>query len=92
MEKTLPSGERGIVLDGDNIFLTGNGPSPTGDHPFLNRYNLTTKETKQLFKCDDDHYETVEGAAGCPWRQIPHAARKPHRAAQLLRPRRRRAT
>ena len=52
---------RVIVLDGDNIFLQGNGPSTAGDHPFLTRYNLATKESKQLFKCDDDHYEIFDG-------------------------------
>jgi dipeptidyl aminopeptidase/acylaminoacyl peptidase len=61
MEKTLPSGARVVILDGDNVFLQGSGPSTTGDHPFMNRYNLATKETKPIFKCDDDHYEVVEG-------------------------------
>jgi dipeptidyl aminopeptidase/acylaminoacyl peptidase len=60
LQRTLPNGERGIMLDGDNIYLTGNGPSPTGDHPFLKRFNLTTLQSEQLFKCDDDHYEVVE--------------------------------
>ncbi len=61
VEKALPSGGRAIVLDGDNIFLQGNGPSLNGDHPFLSRYNLATKETTPLFKCDDQHYEAFEG-------------------------------
>jgi dipeptidyl aminopeptidase/acylaminoacyl peptidase len=61
MQKSLPNGERAIMLDGDNIYLTGNGPSPTGDHPFLSRFNLTTLKAERLFKCDDDHYEVVEG-------------------------------
>lgn len=61
LERMLPNGERGVMLDGDNIYLTGNGPSPKGDHPFLSRFNLTTLQTEQLFKCDDDHYEVVEG-------------------------------
>ena len=60
MEKTLANGARVVILDGDNVFLQGNGASATGDHPFLNRYNLATKETTPLFKCDDDHYETVD--------------------------------
>jgi dipeptidyl aminopeptidase/acylaminoacyl peptidase len=60
MEKTLPSGVRVVILDGDNVFLQGNGASATGDHPFMSRYNLATKETKQLFKCDDDHFESVD--------------------------------
>ncbi len=60
MEKSLPNGDRAVILDGDSIFLTGNGPSATGDHPFLSKYNLDTKETKLLFQCDDTHYEAVE--------------------------------
>jgi dipeptidyl aminopeptidase/acylaminoacyl peptidase len=54
------SSPRGILHDGDHIFLTGLGSSPTGDHPFLDRFNLTTLKTEHLFRCDDDHYETVE--------------------------------
>ena len=68
VQRVLPNGERAILLDGDNIYLTGNGPSPTGDHPFLKRFNLTTLQSEQLFKCDDDHYEVVDALLD------PHAA------------------
>ncbi len=61
LEKALPGGGRVVMLDGDNVFLRGNGPSPKGDHPFLTRYNMATKESTVLFKCDDEHYEAVEG-------------------------------
>jgi len=61
VEKALSNGGRVVVLDGDNVFLQGNGPSPNGDHPFLTRYNMVTKENQQLFKCDDAHYETFDG-------------------------------
>jgi dipeptidyl aminopeptidase/acylaminoacyl peptidase len=54
------TGRHGVLQDGDHIFLTGLGASPTGDHPFLDRFNLATKETEHLFKCDNDHYEVVE--------------------------------
>jgi dipeptidyl aminopeptidase/acylaminoacyl peptidase len=54
------SGIHGVLQDGDNIFLTGLGSSPTGDHPFLDRFNLATSKKERLFHCDDDHYETVE--------------------------------
>ena len=60
LEKMTASGERVVILDGDNVFLSGQGASATGDHPFLNRYNIATKQTQQLFKCDDDHYEAVD--------------------------------
>jgi dipeptidyl aminopeptidase/acylaminoacyl peptidase len=57
--KAMPNGQQALLLDGDNLYLTGLGASPTGDHPFLDRYNLATKQTERLFRCDDDHYETV---------------------------------
>jgi len=59
IEKAMPNGELAIVQDGDNIFLQGDGASPTGDHPFLTRFNLATSQSEQLFRCDNDHYETV---------------------------------
>ena len=60
MLKTLPSGGRVILQDGDNIFLTGLGAGPKGDHPFLDRYNLATGKSERVFQCDDDHYEVVD--------------------------------
>jgi len=60
LEKDLPNGERALLFDGDDLFLTGAGPSPTGDHPFLTRYNTATNRADRLFHCDEAHYETVE--------------------------------
>lgn len=59
MTRTLPNGSQAILQDGDNIFLSGVGSSPTGDHPFLDRFNMVTKQSERLFQCDDGHYETV---------------------------------
>ena len=58
--KQLPNGDRALLLDGGNIFLAGAGASPEGDHPFVNRFNLATLQTEQVFRCDNDHYEIVE--------------------------------
>ena len=60
MLKTLPSGGRVILQDGDHIFLTGLGAGPKGDHPFLDRYDIATGKAERLFQCDDDHYEVVD--------------------------------
>jgi dipeptidyl aminopeptidase/acylaminoacyl peptidase len=60
LDKTLPGGGRLVVLDGDNVFLRGNGASPTGDHPFLTKYNMATGQSTPLFKSDDSHYEVFE--------------------------------
>jgi dipeptidyl aminopeptidase/acylaminoacyl peptidase len=55
----IANGAPAVLQDGDTLFLSGLGSSPTGDHPFLNRYNLATGKTEPMFKCDDLHYETV---------------------------------
>jgi dipeptidyl aminopeptidase/acylaminoacyl peptidase len=59
MQKATANGQAALLMDGDNLFLSGPGASPTGDHPFLDRYNLATKQTEHLFRCDDDHFEAV---------------------------------
>ena len=61
LEKALPNGSRVLIQDGDNLFLTGLGSSPTGDHPFLDRFDLKALKATRLFQCDPEHYETVEG-------------------------------
>jgi len=60
MSKTTGNGARVLLQEGDDLFLTGLGASPKGDHPFLDRFNLTTQKAERLFQCDDDHYEVVE--------------------------------
>jgi dipeptidyl aminopeptidase/acylaminoacyl peptidase len=59
IESPMPNGGGAILMDGDNLYLTGLGASPKGDHPFLDRFNLATLKSERLFQCDDDHYETV---------------------------------
>jgi dipeptidyl aminopeptidase/acylaminoacyl peptidase len=56
---TLPNGFRAILQKGDDIYLDGNGATPKGDRPFLNRFNLQTLKTETLFRCDDNSYEDV---------------------------------
>lgn len=48
-----------IMQSGDYIFLTGQGSSPEGDRPFIDRLNLKTFETDRLFRSDAKAYETV---------------------------------
>jgi len=48
-----------IMQMGDFIYLTGQGSSPEGDRPFLDRLNLKTLATERLFRSDAKAYETV---------------------------------
>jgi dipeptidyl aminopeptidase/acylaminoacyl peptidase len=53
-------GGTGVVLqNGDYIYLVGQGASPEGDRPFLDRLNLKTFATDRLFRSDAKSYETV---------------------------------
>ena len=48
-----------IIQKGDSIYLIGQGASPEGDRPFLDRLNLKTLEKERLFRSDSKSYETV---------------------------------
>jgi dipeptidyl aminopeptidase/acylaminoacyl peptidase len=43
--------------DGDAIYLEGEGASPDGDRPFLDRLNLKTRQSERLFRSDKTAFE-----------------------------------
>ena len=47
------------LVNNTKIYMRGIGASPKGDLPFLNEFDLSTKETKQLWRCEEPFYETV---------------------------------
>ena len=55
----LPNGQHAILQHGDDIYLTAAGASASGDHPFLDRYNLVTQKSERLFQSGKGSYETV---------------------------------
>jgi dipeptidyl aminopeptidase/acylaminoacyl peptidase len=57
--RTLAHGGRGIQLHENAVFLEGNGATPRGDRPFLDRFDLVTGRSSRLFQCDDASYESV---------------------------------
>ena len=46
-----------IIQIGDSIYLTGQGASPEGDRPFLDRLNLKTLASERLFRSAADAYD-----------------------------------
>lgn len=63
LERTLSNGHIAVIQSGDNIFLAGQGASPEGDRPFLDRLNTQTLQSERVFHCDDKSYEDVVALA-----------------------------
>jgi dipeptidyl aminopeptidase/acylaminoacyl peptidase len=55
----LANGQEAILQRGDDIYLAAEGAGPSGDHPFLDRYNLATQKSERLFQSATGSYETV---------------------------------
>jgi dipeptidyl aminopeptidase/acylaminoacyl peptidase len=68
--KRLPNGAPVVRQDGSFVFLRGQGSSPQGDRPFLDRLNLGTLKTERLFRSDADAYEQVLGLTATPGRYL----------------------
>ena len=56
--KRLANGQMAILQSGDSIFLSGQGSTPKGDRPFLDKFNLGSMKSERLFRCDDASYES----------------------------------
>jgi dipeptidyl aminopeptidase/acylaminoacyl peptidase len=56
--RTLPDGQEVILQQERTIYLEGAGASPKGDFPFLDRFDLTTRESTRLFQSADKTYES----------------------------------
>src|SRR4029077_20650751 len=47
-----------IVQNGDYIYVAGEGASPEGDRPFLDRLNIKTLKTERLFRSSAESLES----------------------------------
>ena len=50
-----------LSLDDKAIYLAGLGASPEGERPFLDKYDLNTKQSTRLFRSQAPYYEQVVG-------------------------------
>jgi dipeptidyl aminopeptidase/acylaminoacyl peptidase len=51
---------RSVMITADRgrtLFLMGSGASPEGDRPFVDRFDIRTKETTRLFRSEAPYYE-----------------------------------
>jgi len=59
---TTDAAGRTVLLQSDDgtwIYLRGQGASPQGDRPFLDRMHLNDRKVERLWQSADDAYETV---------------------------------
>ena len=58
---TRPNGRGGRVLqtsdDGRSLYLEGDGASPDGDYPFLDKLDLASGKSERLWRCAGDVHE-----------------------------------
>ncbi|MDB4940860.1 MAG: peptidase prolyl oligopeptidase [Labilithrix sp.] len=76
--RVLPNGQWVLRQEGDAIFLTGDGASPEGDRPFLDRLDLRTRSAERLFRSERTALEQFLAFAGneatrtfLTWHQTP---------------------
>ncbi len=75
--RVLPNGQSVFRQDGDAIFLSGQGFSPDGDRPFLDRFDLAARKSQRLFRSGRDGLEYFVDFAGegtgtlLTWHQSP---------------------
>lgn len=64
--RQLANGFAVIDRVGSEIYLAGQGSSPSGDRPFLDRFDLTSLHSERLFRSAPDVYESFAGWLGAP--------------------------
>ncbi|MFO3705356.1 S9 family peptidase [Xanthomonas codiaei] len=62
--QVLANGQSVLRQTQGALFLSGQGASPAGDRPFLDRYELATGKTQRLFRSDAQVDEVFFGFAG----------------------------
>lgn len=56
--KRLPNGASVIHQNGSEIFMSGAGASNEGDRPFLRAMNLSDLKTREIFRSDNNAFES----------------------------------
>lgn len=57
VKEIQPNGWRFIKTEGDFIFFKGSGATKDGNRPFLDKFNINTKETNRLFRSNKNELE-----------------------------------
>ena len=77
VHRQLANGAWVIRQQDGSIYLRGQGSSPDGDRPFLDRFNVSSQQAERLFRSDKNCYEQFLAFAGSDsqkfltWHQSP---------------------
>jgi dipeptidyl aminopeptidase/acylaminoacyl peptidase len=61
MQRMLPNGHAALRVDGGALWLSGEGASPSGNRPFLDRLALADFSTTRLFQSPENALQQVWG-------------------------------
>jgi dipeptidyl aminopeptidase/acylaminoacyl peptidase len=62
--RPLPNGRWVLHQQGDAVYFRGTGATEEGDRPFLDLRHMETGDTRRLFRCDPERYESFVAFAG----------------------------
>ncbi|MBC8073516.1 MAG: S9 family peptidase, partial [Deltaproteobacteria bacterium] len=63
---TLANGQRAVLVEGGAVWLDGDGASPSGERPFLDRFDLATRTKTRVHESPSDAHVEFVGFAGAP--------------------------
>ncbi|MEM0964006.1 MAG: prolyl oligopeptidase family serine peptidase, partial [Bacteroidota bacterium] len=66
MTEPNEAGFQVMLMEGDDVFLAGQGASPEGNRPFVRRFSLATGEATELFRSEAPFYESPVDFVGEP--------------------------
>ncbi len=64
--RTLADGDSVVWVDGDAIWLSGQGASKDGERPFLDRLELTTRKSERVFQSPAEAHTSFAGFLADP--------------------------
>jgi dipeptidyl aminopeptidase/acylaminoacyl peptidase len=62
--RPLENGRWVLRQEGDRVWFSGSGASPTGDRPFLDLRSMSDDSAERIFRCSAEHYERFVAFAG----------------------------